>query len=111
MSIETKLLTLTIVAIINIVLLLTIAILGRTKYKNKRKIFDIFSKVFKIQAIIFLLISIIQFIQFANAMNIIMASLNHANVLNAIARILIPFFAVWLFIIGRGIENSGLIEE
>lgn len=111
MTTQSILTILFIVAIINILFILALAIIGRTKYKNKRKIFDIFSKVFKIQAIIFLIVSIIQLVLFANIMNIIMASLNHANVLNAIVRILIPVFAVWSFIIGRGIENSNLIEE
>ena len=110
MTTEKILLTLTIVAIINILLLLTIAIIGRTKYKNKRKLFNIYSTVITIQGLIFLFATIIQFIPFTNIGYLLILSLNPANILDIIATISIPVFASLFIIVGHTVRNSSLAE-
>lgn len=110
MTTEKILLTLTIVAIINILFILALAIIGRTKYKNKRKLFNIYSTVLTIQGLIFLLATIIQFIPFTNIGYLLILSLNPANILDIIATISIPAFAGLFIIVGHTVRNSSLAE-
>ena len=110
MATQTILTILFIIAIINIFFILAIAIIGRTKYKNKRKLFKISSTVFTIQGIIFLVATIIQFIPFTNIGYLLILSLNPANILDILAIISIPVFASLFIIVGHTVRNSGLVE-
>lgn len=107
---QTILTLLFIIAIINILLLLIIPIIGRTKYENKRKLFNTYSTVLTIQGMIFLLATIIQFIPITNIGYFLILSLNPVNILDTIARISIPVFASMFIIIGHTIRNSRLAE-
>lgn len=110
MTTQTILTILFIIAIINILFILALAIIGRTKYKNKRKLFNIYSTICTIQGIIFLLATIIQFIPFTNIGYLLILSLNPVNLLDIIATISIPAFASLFIIVGHTVRNSSLVE-
>lgn len=110
MTTQTILTVLFIIAIINILFILALAILGRTKYENKRKLFKLSSILFTIQGLIFLLATVIQFIPITNIAYFLELLLNPINVLDIIARISIPVFASLFIIIGHTVRNSSLVE-